>query len=1380
MLFLNEIPHLKIYRQKTYLPLDKTKRTHNSVILLNSNSLVGSNKIMNYPFTDNSKFISYYLDAIYRGKLGNRQYRKNIKKERLDIYKQIQEMNVRTVNTYVNPSIIKNRNLYYDLYMYNNIFFQNVPNVNIRKRINMYIDFINSTIKNETIQNYPIKTMLINISEWNIDLKTTKGLKAFNNPITIILYSMLKMFDVFKSLGDINIIFLADNKVIRLNPSLCQEKTSYRLFKQELIKISKNLVFEDDMEIEKEIDKEEVVNVITNNFVERYNLIGVKPVDEKSDENVDINAEINEIVNSEEIFTEEDTLDEQKLEKLDESIKEKLEKNKEIMKSLDKQVKHQNQGRTTMSLKRDEELREKQQNITLDGKKISDIVATAIPEVPAREVSKAVKTTNQNLKKVKFANFEKEYNKTMMTKDIVNTFAELSKNSLPMFIIDADIQDSSDELNYKDTYTIKLEDSNRQRHTIKIDVPKFIDDKFMYLGGNKKVIIKQQVMKPIVKTGPDTIQIVTNYNKMFIRRYGQNVSKPVQQIQKYLSTGNLKGVTVKAGDSTKINLKYKTALEYDYLAKCYSEISTNKVRFIFNQDSLYEEMDKKKIDRNIPKDCWMIIGLTSEDKPIYLNNDQLVQGTNNQLLDFIVKTIDDANPGAMKDILSTVTGKRFMYTRAKSMKKEVPLIILLGFFQGLSKTLRRSEIPHYFTDVNPYSSLTTKQDVIAFRNGYLVYDVYPIENSLLLNGLSIIDTKAFDYEDFDDRETYMLIFDEVYGTRSTGKYFLNVLESMIDPITKEILETLNYPTNLCDLLVYANRMLTDNSFISEINMNLYRVRSNEIIPAMLYKIIADEYNNYRNVSLTAKGRKMSVKQDALLKQVLTSQIIEDYSTLNPVVEMEKTHAITPKGPSGLNVSEAYTLEKRCYDKSMLGIIAISTSPDANVGVVRSLSMEPKIKNVRGFVDINEDNLDNITDANMFSPAEMFTPISASRDDANRVAMSSKQSKHMIPIKNGCPVLMSNGAEQIIHYHIGDDFSVTADEDGEVIDIDEKNKLLIVKYKSGKNKAIDISTKIVKNGAGGFYLPNQLHCNLKVGDKFKKDDVIAYHDKFFTDDKINGNRFNIGSLQKIAIYSLGETFEDSSFITQKCAHDISSEIVMKKPVTLEKNSRIDKIVKIGDKIKSGEELMVFETSYEEDYMNQLLANVGEDLGEEIKSIGKKPIISKYTGEIVDIQIYHTVDLEELSPSLQKLVTSHNRQINNRKKILEKYANADENSPIYKCGMLFTAPSSKVIPKDGKIKGEYVGEGVLIEFYIKYYDIAGIADKFVNFCALKGIIGDVVPEHEEPFSEFRPDEEVATFLPPGSVLGRMTPSIMVTMFGNKVLVELKRKLEEIYNS
>ena len=68
----------------------------------------------------------------------------------------------------------------------------------------------------------------------------------------------------------------------------------------------------------------------------------------------------------------------------------------------------------------------------------------------------------------------------------------------------------------------------------------------------------------------------------------------------------------------------------------------------------------------------------------------------------------------------------------------------------------------------------------------------------------------------------------------------------------------------------------------------------------------------------------------------------------------------------------------------------------------------------------------------------------------------------------------------------------------------------------------------------------------------------------------------------------------------------------------------------------------------------------------------------------------------------------------------------------------------------------------------------------FTALKGIIGEVIPEGYEPYTEFRPNEELSSIFCPSSILKRQVPSIILTILGNKVIVELKRKLQEIYES
>ena len=871
MIFLDEVPHLKIYRLKTYLPTDRTNKLFGSCILLNTSTVDSDIELMTHKMFENSKFNSFYMDFMYRGRIRTKTYKENKKAERLTIYSKVKATVPRQVRTYLTPASINNRNVYYDLHVYNNLFFTHTETLEYKKKVRLYLEHLKTYFEHEAIAKYAMKTMFINVNEWDRNVNAKLGAMNFNNPVLIIYYAMRRMFEDFKAMGDIDIVFVFDNSIIKLNPSLCDEK-SFTIFKQEFRKVKTTVIPEDDTEEVAKVSTadNETVKLISNNFMDKFNLVGEGEDVEK------ISSKISDIIETE--------VDPEKLkepENLDDEIQKTLEKDPELLKVIDTVVRNNVSGRSTKSLQRDEELKKKQAQMVVDGIKLADIASHNIPTLESNNVAEAIQTSNKNIKDVKYPDFEKSYNQNLYKKDILSIFTDLSDKTLPMYITDIDIQDTSDELNLKETWTIKLEDANRQRHTIKVDLPIFIDDKFMYLSGNKKIIIKQQIMKPIVKTNADTVQIVTNYNKMFVRRIGEKVSEAVEQLKKYIANNKITGVTIRNGDNSKVNVKYKTSLEYDYLAKSYSEIKTKSHRFIFNQENIHDELHAKNINSKLPNGCWMIIGFTADNKPVYLTEGQTVYGSDMELMEFILESMDESHKGVKEAVYDTSAGKRFMYSRAKSMNREVPLILLVSFFQGLSTTLRKANIPHYFTDKNPKALLSNRQDAIRFNNGYLVFDKYPIENALLVHGLSVVNTKAYDYEQFDDRETYLDIFEDMYGARSLGRYFLNVYESMIDPITKEVLETLGYPTELCDVLVYANNLLADNSFIPEVNMNLYRIRSNEIVASLLYKAIADEYNNYKNISMVSKGRKMSIRQDAVLKEILTSQIVEDYSTLNP-------------------------------------------------------------------------------------------------------------------------------------------------------------------------------------------------------------------------------------------------------------------------------------------------------------------------------------------------------------------------------------------------------------------------------------------------------------------------------------------------------------------
>lgn len=389
----------------------------------------------------------------------------------------------------------------------------------------------------------------------------------------------------------------------------------------------------------------------------------------------------------------------------------------------------------------------------------------------------------------------------------------------------------------------------------------------------------------------------------------------------------------------------------------------------------------------------------------------------------------------------------------------------------------------------------------------------------------------------------------------------------------------------------------------------------------------------------------------------------------------------------------------------------------------------------------------------------------------------KQSSHVIPVKKSSPVLISNGVEEVVRFHVSHSFAINAEEDGTIIDYDEDKGIMIAQYKSGKCQAIDFNPQIVKNGGGGFFLSNKMVSNLKVGDKFKKNECLAYHKDFFKQSQYNDTRMNMGTLAKVALMSTYNTYEDATLITEKLSEDAATEMVFSKDAVIGKNSNVFYMVKKGQEVNVGDPLIQFDTSFEDDTVNSLLAGLSQSEKENILESSKNEIKSKYSGVIEDIKIFSTIDLEDMNPSLRKIVSSYYKDINQKKAFLEKY-DPESKGSIMKCGVMVTDTSHKINPdRYGNIRGNKVEDSVLIQFFIKHSEPLEIGSKIANFSALKNTVAEICPKGYEPYSEFRPDEEVSSMIASNSILNRMVPSIFLLTLGNKCIIELKRRLKEL---
>ena len=1386
------IPYLKVTSRKIYLPIGSPKGRGNLCFLYTNSideSISQINSKVNYLSSNNYYF--YYYNPIYQGKLYTKRYRIREIEERKDIYDRIEKETKLHPYLQLNVKANENRNMYFDLSRYLEIFYSICDRLPPSKKIPTYWDYLKQILFREDLKGYGKRFVLIDITKF----KMSKVLKDnLNNPLYMIYYTIYKKYDVMKDL-DMDFIFFSGNKTLKINPSrLTYENVKdlrsqmQRLFKTIPKDILKAAIDENSVKkaeaVEETIDKisstmedsEEEKPIIEPDGKKAKSEVKKELSEEKTEVKKVEDAVVQKVNNvRREIETLVPDVTNVPQETLTKVIQTKAENDLSDDKELISKIYDQSVGKKlpkkTFSSERDRKLKEEQKNIMVGDMTIQDIekINASKIKVPVHDVSKTVKTVNKNMTQIRFDNIEKEYNKKLMKKDITDAILSLNDKSIPMFVRKIDVKDSSDELNYKDTYTIYLEDANRKRHTVKVDIPKFLEDKFIYIGGNRKIIKKQTFLYPVVKISPSTVQVVTNYNKMTIERVGTKSISAIERLKRLLKADDELKKYFTFGNAENANSKFITTIEYDELSAIAFRYKNKKAEFYFDQNEAIEIAKKKEV--KIPKDH-MFVGFDKDGKPIFIHHDLQKTKDNKTIVEKLVESFPEEIQVKYGKIKAPA---RLMYTRATTMSKPVSIGLLLGFWEGLESILKKANVKYRLEEKYP-DSLGANENVLRFSDCFLVYES-DTKIDLLLNGFRLIDTKLYTIAQMNEQEAYIQYLIKVYGRAAITNALMNQYEFMIDPITMEVLKDLNLPTDVVSLIIYAVSLLADSQFTPEINMNLSRIRSNEIIPAILYERLAKNYILYRN----SNGRKkFSVPQDCVIKELLAVKTVEDYSTLNPVLELEMTHGVSSKGFRGINLEESYTLDKRSYDPTMVGVISPSTSPDGSCGVNRTLSLEPSVTSLRGYIDTKNDDLKSLKDVNIFSPGELSIPLAAHRDDPTRLGHALKQSKHAIPVKKSSPVLISNGMEEVCRFHLSSDFVVNADEDGEIVDYDEESKIMIARYKSGKCRAINLSGTIVKNGGGGFFLSNKLVTPLKVGDKFKKDDVLAYHKDFFTNDKFNDCRMNMGPLVKIALMSTYNTYQDATMITEKLSEDAATEMVFRKAVTIGKNSNIEFIVKEGDEIEVGDSLVQFDTSYDDNSLNNLLAALSETDQQLVMQGSRNDVPSKYSGVIEQIKIYSTVSVDELSPSLRKVVRKYYNKINHKKEFLEKY-DPESKGSIVKCGMLVDESTNKIEPnKFSVLKGEKIDEGVLIEFYIKHSEPLEIGSKIANFTALKNTIGEIIPKGYEPYSEFRPDEEIGTIIASNSILKRMTPSVILTSLGNKNIIELKRRLKEIYDS
>lgn len=1309
----------------------------------------------------------------YDNKLKTMLYKDRIisNKQALAIYKSVKENDKKIEKTFLNIDRYKGLNLFVDLYYYNDIFLKNIKIAPLQAN-DLYFKFLSNLITDPRYdKQYKEKTVFIpvKISEYGTIIKKNSYPWDYNKNTNVLsaLNKAIRNNSIeLKKLDGYTFVFIGSTGYFKTDKISSIRYSNFINFIKKLY--NKDIIGDpDENKDSPKAIKTQIINTIeTSKEIEINNLVGKAKT---------YPVEVNDIKTSADKDTTEQDIKNKSLEEdrgeLVDLIDQHAKKTNNVDSALDslnnsydadyfkdiiKKLESHSPNKVNISATRaarmhdlNSKFLEKKVNKT----SVQELIYTSQVNTPLPKTELQIDSINEEWKDLQGVNFEKAYS---INEDIYSILYSLKDKTYPISILDIDIEDTSTSEDHVNTYTVKCEDSFGSRFSLKFDIPKFRNNRFMKLKGNEKTLNGQLLLLPVIKTDEDTVQIVTSYKKIFIRRYGESEGKSMVQtdaIMKALEKYKGDNIKVIYGDNRRISSLYELPIDYLDLSKKYSKIIVNgqptghdSYEFYFNQKELRE---KYKVDdtKGIP------YGVMNGKTVMYY------WPSTGVLTDAIAASLCLAGGSEFAELYHNATRrKKYVYSRASILNSQIPLIVVMAYSEGLVSVLNKAKIKYELLEKRP--KLGSGIDIIKFKDGYLQYET-SYDSSLLLNGLKDCDTQNYSITEINNKEMWV-DFLELFGGRIKADGLDNFYDLTMDPITVDICKIYDLPTDYIELLAYANSLLADNKYNKHVDISGNRYRTNEQIAALFYESISEAYEQYRlQIKNGRQKPTLSMKQSSVIDKLMEQPTFSDLSVFSPLLEFESANAVSFKGKSGMNSDRSYGLDKRIYDKSMINVLALSTGFTSNVGLTRQTTIDKNITGKRGLIKAS--STDDLNTTKALCMSEALTPFGNNHDDPFRSAMTFIQtSKHGMRTKKQSPLLISNGADEALPYLCSDMFAFKAKGKGKVTEINKD--YMIITYDNETTDFVDLRENIKKNSDGGVFEILKLDTDLKVGATVKEGQVVAYDKKSFVNNTGSGNlSTSVGILSKVAILETDEGYEDSAIISNRLSENLMSQVVIQKSVLLDASTNVYKMIKKGKPINVGDTLLVIQNAFEDEDANLLLRNITDE--ELISTAGRIPITSKITGVVQDIKIYRSCELEDMSDSLRKVVSTYESDIRKLKKASkDSIDNVPANlEPDYK------------LPPTGKLKNS--PNHVLIEFYLRYDDKMSVGDKIVFYSALKGVDKDIFPIGKEPRSQFRPNEQIDTMLSVESINARMVGSIISTGCINKILIELGRKSREI---
>ena len=382
--------------------------------------------------------------------------------------------------------------------------------------------------------------------------------------------------------------------------------------------------------------------------------------------------------------------------------------------------------------------------------------------------------------------------------------------------------------------------------------------------------------------------------------------------------------------------------------------------------------------------------------------------------------------------------------------------------------------------------------------------------------------------------------------------------------------------------------------------------------------------------------------------------------------------------------------------------------------------------------------------------------------SKRSVFTNVQLSHYVPSESYTMSRVRTGFERVMGELTQPPFAYCAKDKGKIEDINEKLHLIKVRYKDYV-EVVEYGETYSNNSANGIFLVQNIEINPKIkkGSSVKKGDLIVYNTGFFDYDPMDNKAdWKIGINGLVAFMEDSKAIEDSCIISKSLANQLVSGIVYTRDVVLSRDTNIHKIVNRGDHVAVSDSLIVFDQTGSNPMIDDA---TDEEMIKLLEKLNRVTPTAKHAGTIVDIKVYHTCPIEDMSSSLAetvKEVTKLQKQKVNFAKNTKQPIDMEAPGPLTETDKLGVVNLDK--------------DTVILRFFIKHNDHMRAGSKIIFSSSLKSVNSGV-----EPHPIYTEDgEEVLAIMSSLSMSNRIVMSPKLHGVAARVLEHVEKQVLDMY--